>query len=116
MKNAPEPPPDLDEAGKKLWRDVLADAPDDLALDARERSLLGNACGQADTNAALEEQLNADGLTVRGASGQWRLNAAATELRQGRLALAKLLGEVCLDRVQRPVEDDELFPDWLTAD
>jgi len=34
----------------------------------------------------------------------------------GRLALAKLLGEVCLDRVQSRAEDDELFPDWLTAD
>jgi uncharacterized protein with von Willebrand factor type A (vWA) domain len=90
--------------------------PDDIALDARERSLLANACAQADLNAALEAQLNDDGLTVRGASGQWRLNAAATELRQGRLALAKLLWEVCLDRVQRPAEDDELFPDWLTAD
>jgi len=113
VKNAPEPPPELDEAGKKLWRDVLAEADDDLALDARERSILATACAQADLNAALEEQLNSDGLIVRGASGQWRLNAGATELRQGRLALAKLLEQVCLDRrVQRPTDE---LPDWFTA-
>ena len=33
--------------------------------------------------AALGRALNEDGLTVRGASGQWRLNASATELCQG---------------------------------
>ena len=112
MKNRPDPPPELDRTGRTLWESILSDAPDDLALDARERSILATACAQADLNAALETQLNDDGLTVRGASGQWRLNAAATELRQGRLALAKLLEQVCLDRVQRPADE---LPDWFTA-
>ena len=65
--------------------------------------------------------LKDDGLTVRGAAGQWRLNAAVTELRQGRLALARLLEQVCLDRVRAPEADgDDLdallegrTPDWL---
>ena len=57
----------------------------------------------------LEEALRRDGVTIRGASGRWRLNAAATELRQGRLALAKLLEQVCLDRVRAPEPEDEFL-------
>ena len=74
------------------------------------------ACAQADQNASLENALKEDGLTVRGAAGQSRLNAAATELRQGRLALAKLLDQACLERVQRPPEpefNDDPLPAWL---
>jgi hypothetical protein len=37
-----------------------------------------------------------DGLIVAGSAGQRRLNAAATELRQGRVAVGKLLGEIAL--------------------
>jgi hypothetical protein len=80
---------------------------------------LATACSQADQNAALGHALREDGLTVRGAAGQWRLNAAATELPQGRLALARLLEQVCLDRVQRPPEpefNDDPLPSWLRPD
>jgi hypothetical protein len=103
------------EGGKKLWREVVTGLADNIDLPARERTILATACSQADQNAALEEALNNEGLTVRGAAGQWRLNAAATELRQGRLALAKLLAEVCLDQVKtpEPEADDDLFPEWL---
>ena len=56
---------------------------------------------------------------MRGAAGQWRLNAAATELRQGRLALARLLEHVCIEVVQRPPDpefNDDPLPAWLRPD
>lgn len=43
---------------------------------------------------ALERAVAADGVMIDGAAGQRRLNAAVTELRQGRIALARLLGEL----------------------
>ena len=110
MNSRPKPPPTLQKTGKKLWAAVLADAPEHIVLDARDRSILAAACAQGDLNADLEEALREAGLTIRGAAGQWRMNAAATELRQGRLALAKLLGQVRLDRAQAPVEEDEDWP------
>ena len=113
MNSRPKPPPPLQTAGKKLWGAILADAPENVILDGRERSILATACAQAGQNAALAEALNNEGLTVVGAAGQRRLSAAATELRQGRLALAKLLGQVCLDRVHAPKPEDDFFPDWL---
>ena len=113
MRKRPTAPRELEKAGRKLWGAIFADAPENVVLDARERSILGTACAQADQNVELEEALKRDGVTIRGASGQWRLNAAATELRQGRLALAKLLEQVCLDRVRAPEVEDDFLPDWL---
>jgi len=95
-KTLPRPPARLNSAGKSLWRSILADLPEHLELDARELATLATACAQADTNAALERTLKRDGLTVAGARGQPRLNAAVGELRQGRLALGRLLAAVDL--------------------
>ena len=86
MSHAPNPPPELGEVGRELWGGVLDYAPEHAILDARTLSILATACAQADQNAELESTLKRHGLTVRGAAGQWRLNAAATELRQGGLA------------------------------
>lgn len=114
VSDRPAPPPGLEKVGRTLWADVLDDAPEHATLDARTRSILATACSQADQNAALEQALKDEGLTIRGAAGQWRLNAAATEARQGRLALARLLEQVCLDRVQRPSDYDVAsLPAWL---
>ena len=52
--------------------------------------------------AALERAVKRDGTMVRGASGQRRLNGAVPEIRQGRIALARLLGEVDLAGEQAP--------------
>jgi P27 family predicted phage terminase small subunit len=110
----PGPPKELGKAGRKLWGEVVTGLAANIDLPARERTILATACSQADQNAALKEALDSEGITVRGAAGQWRLNAAATELRQGRLALARLLAEVCLDQVKAPEpEADDFFPDWL---
>ncbi len=67
----------------------------------RELALLALAARQADDVAALEVALAAGGVIVAGSKGQARLNGVVTELRQGRIALAKLLGDLAL-----PGEDD----------
>lgn len=93
----PSAPSGLRPAGRRLWRQVVADfdgSPHELAL-------LALACRQADDVAALEDLIASDGLVVEGSAGQPRLNAAVTEVRQGRLALAKLLDQLAL-----PADDD----------
>lgn len=91
-------PSKLGPAGRALWRNVTAD----FDFGASELAVLAAACRQADDVALLEAAIVADGVTVTGSQGQPRLNAALTEVRQGRLALAKLLGALAL-----PDEDDD---------
>jgi hypothetical protein len=74
----------------------LADVPPAWELDARELLVLEAAARQADTNRALESALKDDGMVVEGSQGQRRLNAAVTELRQGRIAVEKLLSSLAL--------------------
>lgn len=104
MNGHPKSPKGLQGAGKKVWDEVLGGLSEGAYLPPSELHILHAAAAQADTNAALEEKLEEEGLTVRGAAGQWRLNGAAGELRQGRLALAKLLAHVGVD--VRVTEDD----------
>lgn len=84
--------PDFGPSGRALWDAVVADF--DLAV--HEQVLLQSACRLADTIAALEDTITADGLVVAGSTGQPRLNAAVTELRQCRLALSKLVADLSL--------------------
>jgi hypothetical protein len=109
----PKPPEGLQGAGKNLWEEVLEGLPERHYLPPSQLHILRAAAAQADTNAALEETLTSEGITVRGASGQWRLNAAATELRQGRLALAKLLFHVDGNERVEPQEVDDDFDAML---
>lgn len=88
------PPSKLGAAGKALWHDIADDMPDGLEFDQRELAVLATAARQADTIASLERAIKRDGVMIVGAAGQRRLNAAVTELRQGRVALARLLGEL----------------------
>ena len=90
-------PPGLAGAGTALW--VRLAATFDLA--EHEAALLETCCHQADDVAALEALIAEQGLTVAGSAGQPRLNPAVPEVRQGRLALGKLLGQLAL-----PDEDD----------
>ena len=89
--------PVFGEAGTALW-EALTGAYD---FGAGERPVLAAACRQADDVALLEAAIATDGATVEGSAGQPRLNAALTEVRQGRLALAKLLGALAV-----PEDDD----------
>lgn len=89
-------PAGLREAGRLVWRRILADLSEEWELDARELLILEAAARQADLNRSLEEALDADGVIVAGSAGQSRLNAACTELRQGRVALERLLSSLAL--------------------
>jgi len=93
-------PTGLGTAGKALWRRLVS------AFDFAEHELaiLEVACHQADDVAALERVIAADGMVVTGSAGQSRLNGAVSEVRQGRLALGKLLGALALpDEEDRPL-------------
>ena len=87
-------PDGLQAAGRKLWGAVAAAFPPGWELDEREIEVLTMACRQADDNAALARALKRDGLVVSGASAQPRVNPAATEVRQGRLTVGQLLGQL----------------------
>jgi hypothetical protein len=101
-REIPTPPASLGKAGKKLWRELWSGLPDGWELDERERSYLTLACGQADDVELLEKAISDGGLFVTGSTGQERLNPVLTELRQGRLAISRLLGQISL-----PAEDGE---------
>ena len=58
------------------------------------------AARQLDDVARLEQLLDTDGLVTTGSAGQPRLSAVVTELRQARLAAARLLDALAL-----PVDD-----------
>lgn len=102
----PKAPGRLAAPGRSLWRRITGD----YELDARELVVLEAACRQADDIFRLEKLLDDQGMTVIGSQGQARLNPAFTELRQGRLALSKLLDALAL-----PTEDDEEGVVGLTA-
>ncbi|MEJ7894371.1 MAG: P27 family phage terminase small subunit [Solirubrobacteraceae bacterium] len=99
----PKPPKGLCVAGTALWRAIHGGLPATMELDERETAVLGLACRQADDVAALEAVLARDGVVVEGSSGQPRLSGVVSELRQARLATAKLLGELQLpDAAEQP--------------
>lgn len=85
-------PTGLGKAGRALWRSITAE----WELDPRELALLSAACRQSDDVAALEAALATDGLVTLGSAGQPRMNAVITELRQSRMAVAKLLVDLRL--------------------
>lgn len=84
-------PSNLGAEGRRLWSSVL----DVFDLSAAELVLLAAAARQADDVATLEAGLR-DGFVVKGSKGQPRLSGAVTEVRQGRLALARLIAELRL--------------------
>lgn len=95
-------PAGLLAAGRELWRAIHAAMPAAFELDERELAILRLACGQADDVAALERALKDGGVVVAGSQGQSRLNAVVGELRQARIAVSRLLGEIEL-----PAADEE---------
>ena len=72
---------------------IIQGLPLGVELDERETALLDVAARQADDIAALEEDIAKRGVRVPGSrAGHEVLNPAISEVRQGRLALGKLLG------------------------
>ena len=82
----PKPPSGLRSSGRALWRAVLRD----YELDEHETTLLRECCRTADSLDGLQALLDAEGLTSESSQGV-RVHPALVELRQQRLALARLL-------------------------
>ena len=59
-------------------------------------AILEQACRQADDVTALDQLIADEGRMIVGSRGQTRLAGAVTEVRQGRLALGKLLSQIAL--------------------
>lgn len=98
-KPTPKQPAKLGTAGRELWQVMTGK----YGFGPAELAVLSAACRQADDVARLEKLIDDDGVIVTGSAGQPRLSAALTEVRHGRLALAKLIGELA-------VPDDEGLP------
>lgn len=102
-RRVPKAPTGLRAPGRALWKSVHAGLAAGFELDERETAILALAARQADDVAALERVLAADGVVVEGSQGQPRLNGIVAELRQGRLAVARLLGALELpDSAEQP--------------
>lgn len=86
----PRSPAGLGSKGRALWRNLWAE----YEFHGESVAVLEMLCRQFDLNAALEEAIERDGLMVEGSQGQPTLNRAVSELRQGRLAAARLLEAV----------------------
>ena len=79
-------PTGLGTPGKRLWRAVTSD----FEGTEHELAQLEEACRTRDLLVSLREQLDHDGLMIESSQGS-RLHPAVAELRQQRLALARLL-------------------------
>lgn len=75
--------------------------PQDHEWDEREEALLALASAQAADIERLEADIAANGVRVKGRSGEV-LNQAVGEVRQARVALARLLGQVDIPESESP--------------
>jgi hypothetical protein len=86
----PKPPEGLGAGGRRLWRAVLRD----YELAEHEMLLLREAAFTSDLCEALQAVIDAEGPTTANHLGGVKMHPALAELRQQRLALARLV--VCL--------------------
>lgn len=91
----PKPPAGLAVRGRRFWRVTI----DTYDMTDSEESLLIEACRLMDECEQLRGVVDEQGMTVTGSTGQTRVNPAVGELRQHRLALAKLLSQLALPDV-----------------
>lgn len=101
MTNTPdtETPSGLQWSGRKLWQATVAD----FELSEHETGLLLQACRTLDSLDVLQARLDADGTMLESPQGL-RAHPALPELRQQRIALARLLAALGLPT---GVEDDQ---------
>ena len=95
----PQPPDGLSEAAVRQWWAVV----EAFELEAHEEALLREACRTLSACDELAEVVEADGPTTTGSKGQTVVHPALAELRQQRLALARLYASLRLPES----EDDE---------
>ena len=97
--------PNRNEMSEKSLRDRLADdLPDGFEWSAADLEMLEQGEGLLSTIAELEKLIAEQGVTIVGASGQPRLNAAVAELRQARAQVARIVGllAVSTERASSP--------------
>jgi hypothetical protein len=94
MSKTPDPGLDLVEA-------IRTGLPPGVELDQREEALLDLAARQAADVAAAEADIAARGHLVEGSRGQKVVNPSVAEVRQSRLALGRLLGQLDLPESTR---------------
>lgn len=87
-------PTDLGTAGSKLWDEMHAALADGVEFDEKDYTVLKLACQQQDDIVRLTTALAAADVVTEGSAGQQRLNALFAEVRQARLALARLLKQI----------------------
>jgi len=97
----PKPPVHLSSSSQQLWRITVQR----YELAEHHLRLLQLLCEAWDRTQQAREQLNQEGLTVRGAEGGVRSHPAAAIERDNRLAVARLIRELDLD-IEAP------RPDW----
>ncbi len=93
MTNTPdtETPVGLQWSGRRLWQATV----DGFELSEHETGLLLQACRTVDSLDALQARLDADGTMVESPQGL-KAHPALPELRQQRIALARLLAALGL--------------------
>jgi hypothetical protein len=79
-------------------RAVRESLPASHEWDEREASLLALAEAQARDIEALEAVIAERGVAAK---DSWRLNAAVSEVRQARVALARILGQIYIPEIGR---------------
>jgi hypothetical protein len=87
-------PSRLGKAGRALWRAVADPAVYELRPD--ELVVLEQCCRSADLIERMETEAVAAGLTTTGSMGQLVINPVVIELRQQKIALARLLFQLGL--------------------
>jgi hypothetical protein len=80
------PPSGLRRSGRALWRAVMGS----YELDIHEETILREACRTADSLDGLQALIDAEGLISTSSQGV-RVHPALVELRQQRIAFARLL-------------------------
>lgn len=98
-----EIPDGLDDPGETLWAEIMVE----YEPDQRERTILESASRQLDAIARLEAMIAEAGMMVEGSARQPRLHPAVAEVRLGRLALGRLLGQLDLPstEAERPTSE-----------
>lgn len=97
----PAAPSGAKSAGRALWRSVV----DVYDLDEHETALLVQAVRTVDLLDVLQADVDANGATVESPQGR-KTNPSVVEIRQQRLALARLLAALRLpqgDEADTPV-------------
>jgi hypothetical protein len=84
------------DPGTELIEAIRTGLPSGVELDEREEAILDLAARQARDVAAAEADIAGRGYLVAGSRGQEVLNPSLAEVRQSRLALGKLLGQLDL--------------------